>query len=55
MASDIEIKVLQMLQDKLDEDAADSNLDEGEGELFVSTQIEEGGPYIEFVVRVEVL
>lgn len=55
MASEKEVKVLDMLQDMMDSDDAtnDVSLDETGGELFVSRLID--GAYVEFIVRVEIL
>lgn len=46
-------QILNWVHNLIEEHAADINLDEGESEIFVSTEIE--GKFHDFVVRVEVL
>lgn len=53
MSQEQQARVLKWVHNLIEEHAADINLDEGESEIFVSTEIE--GVFHDFVVRVEVL
>lgn len=53
MSAEDRSRILNWVHNLIEEHAADINLDEGESEIFVSTEIE--GKIHDFVVRVEVL